>query len=295
MQALERLVFDYLLTRLNDEDLERLKKAVAGRITWDRPATLETAPEPTPQLMIGTPTTRAFEVETVSSLITTRFFYWCPVTGHPADIGRNMVVDAFLRHEAKPKFLIFADSDAVWSKEAAERLVSRDLPLVCATFFRRAIPPTPTCGLMTSRTLSEDRMLYDFGITIRKILERMEYEKSKNPDLLANEINNEIVFEQTPDDLFKIDGCGMHFTCIRRDVFEKVDPPWFKNFGVGGGEDFYFTEKVRKAGIDMYLDLSVYAGHMAGPGTDIGLRDFLVYATSSREQIQKGEGETWKI
>ena len=83
------------------------------------------------------------------------------------------------------------------------------------------------------------------------------------------------------DSLVEVDGCGMHFTMIRRDVFEAIEPPWFVRAGrgkrAGAGSDFYFHgHAIEEAGIESFVDLSVVAGHLLGNWC-IGALDFLAW------------------
>jgi len=88
---------------------------------------------------------------------------------------------------------------------------------------------------------------------------------------------NDIIFPKRDDDLMKIDGCGMHFTLIRRDVLEALSHPYFILDEKRMGEDFYFCQKVQKAGFDLWFDASVYSGHIMGENYVIGLNEFLAF------------------
>lgn len=237
------------------------------------------------RVMIGYPTTRPLDLEHVGSLLQTREFLWCPIVNRPADIGRNMVVEAFLQSDAE--YLLFADSDATWAPGSVDRLVSRNLPMVCGIFFKRDIPPVPTIGPRYGFDVT-GRPTYAFGETIKRINERMRREK-----LNLETVNNNLLLEKSDDDLMPVDGCGMHFVLIRRDVFNKVKPPYFQHFAKESGEDFAFCQKVRDAKIQIFADLSVYSGHISGPGINLGLKQFLMYwAVSSSPDPS---GEVWNM
>jgi GT2 family glycosyltransferase len=144
----------------------------------------------------------------------------------------------------------------------------------------------PTIGPSASTNASGDSM-YNFGKTIEAILERM-----KKSGLSDEEVTNNLVLPKDDSDLFKIDGCGMHFVMIRRDVLEAIDPPWFQYTVAGAGEDFAFCRKVRAAGFDIYADLSVYSGHIVGDGLNFGLRQFLMFYNNTKEINSKEQ--IWK-
>lgn len=229
-------------------------------------------------VMIGMPTTRQLDIEYVMSLITTREFIWSPQKNQPADFSRNVIVQNFLSDPMKPEFLLFTDSDATWlGKQAVDRLIERDLPVVCGMFFKRDIPPVPTMG--PSGGFDErGNQLYHFGKTIEAILARI-----KKSGLKEDEIHNTIVLPKDETDLFEIEGCGTHFVLIKREVLEKIKPPWFQYTTAGAGEDFYFCRKIREAGFSIHADLSVYTGHIAGDGLVFGLKQFLMFYNHTKE------------
>lgn len=240
------------------------------------------------QVVIGMPTTRQLDVEHVISLITTREFTWSPLKNQPADVARNIIISRFLDNPLKPEFLLFTDSDATWDgKKAVDRLVDRNLPFVSGVFFKRDIPPIPTLGPSAGMNETSDNF-YHFGKTIEAIMERLE-----KSGLQDNELNNNIVLPKDETDLFKIDGCGAHFVMIRRDVLEKIKPPWFQYSTQGAGEDFVFCRKVKDAGFDMYADLSVYSGHIVGDGLNFGLKQFLMFYRNTKEI--KPKEQIWKV
>jgi len=88
--------------------------------------------------------------------------------------------------------------------------------------------------------------------------------------------------------LIKVDAVGTGTIAIDRRVFEELEPPWFAydyskvmddNWP---GEDFYFSDKCRKAGIPIYVDTTVTSPHMIDAVVDE--RTFQEY------RIDKGMG-----
>jgi hypothetical protein len=69
------------------------------------------------------------------------------------------------------------------------------------------------------------------------------------------------------EELTKVGGIGTGcFTC-KREVFEKIEPPWFlfprDKWGMLSlGEDYYFSRKAKEAGFDLYVDTTMLCGHM---------------------------------
>ena len=87
---------------------------------------------------------------------------------------------------------------------------------------------------------------------------------------------NAVTFPKEYDDIEEKDGCGMHFTMIRRDVLEALEPPYFVTGSeTGAGEDYYFCQQAQKAGFKIHWDKSVYTGHSSGENYDHGLVQFL--------------------
>jgi hypothetical protein len=65
--------------------------------------------------------------------------------------------------------------------------------------------------------------------------------------------------------LHPVDVLGMGMVCIRRDVFEALEPPWFHHPVVDGrvlGEDHQFYRRVKQAGIPVRLDTRWHALHL---------------------------------
>ena len=222
-------------------------------------------------VFIGTPTTRDFSPQYTTCLFRSRIHgraYFTYVYGQAIDIGRNAVVQSFLKTDFE--YLLMHDSDATWHEDAIERLASRKLPVVTAVIFKRCVPTVPTIGKFCGLSAGGHHM-YSFADTMNRIIDRYQREKQ------GPENHNEQVFKEQPDDLQEIDGCGSHFMLIRRDVLEKIGAPWFECTSPNAGEDFDFCRKVQKAGFKLYVDYSVFTGHIAGPGLEIGAREFMLF------------------
>lgn len=71
------------------------------------------------------------------------------------------------------------------------------------------------------------------------------------------------------DDLHEIKFCGGHFTIIRRDIFNKIDYPWFGPYiyskygcdNLYAGEDVSFCYRVREQGGSIWLAKNIKVGH----------------------------------
>lgn len=74
-----------------------------------------------------------------------------------------------------------------------------------------------------------------------------------------HDYNNIVIWEA--DSLVEVDGCGFGALLTKTSVFRSIPKPWFRD--VGGGEDFYFCRKAKKAGYKIYCDTSLQCGHLA--------------------------------
>lgn len=244
-----------------------------------------------PSIYVATPTSRPWYDNYIISLMgmgEAVKFEWGFLRSQPIDFSRNFLTKhGFLK--SQHDFILYADSDASWSPEGIARLIERNLPVVCGTFFLRKIPPIPAMGPYGSVDVDGKRSYY-FGYMMRKILERFD-KLDIDPDTLTNEY----VLDKSDDDLVEIDGCGGHFVLVRRDVIEGIKEPWFRFTTESAGEDFYFCERVRDAGFKIYADLSVYIGHIAGENFNLGLKEFLMFFENNPKAREQLENEMYKV
>ena len=205
-------------------------------------------------VFIAVPYTRPHLGKFVASLLLTQMpehveFQHLP--DHPVDVARNMLADMFLKGDAK--YL---------------RLISHDVPMICGGMYAKMVPPRPTIGKYLGKN-KVGKDWYDWQYYTEALL---EYLGKHGIQSIAD---NAQVFDEP--ELFEVDGCGMHFTLIRRDVFEAIKKPYFVHMGkTGSGEDFYFCKKVKEAGFPIYTDLSIHTGHLTGEDYDFGLRELLI-------------------
>ncbi len=62
---------------------------------------------------------------------------------------------------------------------------------------------------------------------------------------------------------FPVDVTGMHFVLIKREVFEKVQKPWFHwEEDDGPSEDFFFYERTKEAGYEVRIFSEVRLSHL---------------------------------
>ena len=202
------------------------------------------------------------------------------VYGLSVDDARNILTKLFL--DTDSEFLMFIDNDASWASGSIERLISHNKPIVCGGMYTKDVPPMPTMGKYMGTT-PDGKVRYHFQSYVNRLVEYCQ----KHDIVRLSE--NENLFPEP--ELMEIDGCGMHFTLIRRDVIEKVDYPWFVMQGKSGaGEDFYFCKRAKAAGYKLYTDLSVQTAHGAGESYDFGIRE-LMDINNMILQNESGESE----
>ncbi len=145
----------------------------------------------------------------------------------PLEHARNLQVHRFLATDCTHLFLL--DSDCVPAERTVERLLALDLPIV------------------TAPHLTEVK-----GEVGPMVVDRAPGGYRQHLPL---------------EGLQKVDACGGSGLCIRREVLEKLGPPWFRFLMdeqglLVKGEDFYFCERAYKAGYEVWADLDLIQEHI---------------------------------
>ena len=92
--------------------------------------------------------------------------------------------------------------------------------------------------------------------------------------------------------LLKVDYIGTGSILIAREVFEKIEPPWFQNiYGIEAnwadewpGEDIGFSEKCQRAGVNMWVDTTTTSPHVGD--RLIGEKTFRAYLEQHPEKYR---------
>jgi GT2 family glycosyltransferase len=69
------------------------------------------------------------------------------------------------------------------------------------------------------------------------------------------------IMEIPENKLVSVDATGMHCILIRREVFEKIERPYF--FYDSTSEDMNFCKKAIKAGFEILVDTGITCGHLS--------------------------------
>lgn len=194
-----------------------------------------------PVVMIACPTTDKVWAETATCIINlTHSSFYRTITsffrGGLIHRSRNELANLFLRHDAKPDYLLFVDSDMVFRPDALELLLLDHKDIVTANAFSRQYPVKPVVGMFDPVKIGKVNILVDFQ---KDILE-------------------------------PVDSCGMAFTLISRRAMEQVTaahpkPFNFIFFPETDGElpeDSAFCWRAKEVGLQVWHDSRVQIGHI---------------------------------
>ena len=144
--------------------------------------------------------------------------------------NRNKIVEDALKTEAE--WIFFLDDDLLFEPNCLNKLLERNVDAVVGLSLRRSVPFFP----LAYRGQKEDGRC--------------------TPITLTSETSG----------LIEIDAATAGGLLIRRNVFEKMQEPYFKMAQIPGsdaGEDLWFCMNMRKAGFKLWLDTDVRFGHIA--------------------------------
>lgn len=134
-------------------------------------------------------------------------------------------------------YLLFIDDDMIFPPDTLKRLLGHNREVVGVNSYSRVLPLSSTVGLMDKKG------------------------KYMHPDYHTP-------YEmRIPEELFKAYFVGCGVCLIDMAVFDRIKKPWFKfeadeNGMIIHGEDGWFCEQVKKAGIDVWCDPTIPIGHI---------------------------------
>ncbi len=200
-----------------------------------------------PTVAVGIPSTWAIHRESV-----TAFNFMMQTLRHsdrvlqieqPAvvSVARNTLIEAFLALPDDVQYLLLFDDDMVVPANVIDQLVRYGLPFVSAYCTRKTWPFLPVPATFTNTTLEAN------GDTLHHYKPITDMEPNTG--------------------LHRCDATGAAAICIRRDVLEAMEPPYFAF--IGGGEDYYFCRKVAEVktpempdGVWIMIDTGTEVGHV---------------------------------
>jgi SAM-dependent methyltransferase len=158
--------------------------------------------------------------------------------GYTVEDARNMIVAGALTLDPKVTHLLFIDDDMVFERDAAERLLAHDVPIIGGLCHNRRHPYMP----ILMRRWPESVKIPGYGYIY----------------------DWELEVEARGSPVLDVDATGAAFLLVKREVFEDLaargEPAPFKN--TGGGEDVSFCERARAAGYSIKVDTSLDIGHI---------------------------------
>jgi GT2 family glycosyltransferase len=164
--------------------------------------------------------------------------------GGTLGMARNALVVQFLQTDAQ--WLVMIDDDHAIDPQFLRRWLYKhetkineplNHPIMASLYLLRGAPFAPTLYGVGDPSSLEHRYdhfsLYDFPTS--GVVDRTRDGRS-------------------------ICAAGASGMFVRRDVYEKIPPPWYRLDEIG--EDFYFCEKVQKVGFPICVDLDSRLGHI---------------------------------
>lgn len=192
--------------------------------------------------------------------------------GATVDDNQNDIVLKFLESDAE--YLVLVEDDMVFEPNTASMMawkmaetnqVGIDIAILCGLYFQRSDVPAPHFYRRTGirdvngeKAIQHESMVSDVEI----MLAELDVETTDQPYVLLPGQGGE-------RSVMEIDAGSTGLACIRRDVFERVDYPWFRRMGAEVGQpggtapDLAFFFRAAEADIATYGDLGICAGHLA--------------------------------
>lgn len=164
------------------------------------------------------------------------------------DNARNMLVDQFLKTDCEWAFWI--DSDMVLPKETLVQLYKvaqeKNSKMVTGVYYQRVGKHWPVLWNRSPETENG-----------KKIRHQNEEAAKTNKYLGAFTMPGpECKYP------FKVHAAGFGCTLIHREVFERMEKPWFKFIKGVCSEDFYFFVEAQELGYELWADPSLEIGHI---------------------------------
>ena len=107
------------------------------------------------------------------------------------------------------------------------------------------------------------KMLYQCDAAISACLYRAKQKQGFNYAAWKKQGDGYTPIQSWTGNWFPVDVTGLHFCLIKREVFEKVSKPYFHwEEDTAVSEDFYFFEKAKQVGYDVWIFSEVRLSHL---------------------------------
>jgi len=156
----------------------------------------------------------------------------------------------WLANNFQGDWLFYADNDHIFPPETIIRLLSHNVPIVSGLYFKRGDNFDPQ--VWTWDHFDEVEKNNHYTPMIGAVGEYLKRHRDELTD-------GRIVKCLAQPELIECDAVGGGCLLVRREVFEKMDKPYFGNHVA---EDLEFSRRVKEAGFKIYADLSVMVGHL---------------------------------
>ncbi len=150
------------------------------------------------------------------------------------DIALEALTEEFLKTDNE--WMLFLETDMTHPKDTIAKLIRHNLPVVS--------------GVQTWKTKPFVPMVYRYRPMVL-------WGQGKDTQWKTGPY--QAIDDWKDGDLLQVDGVPCGCLLVRRDVFEKIQRPWFSF--EGGTQDLYFCKKVLAAGFTIHCDTSVDCGH----------------------------------
>jgi hypothetical protein len=176
-------------------------------------------------------------------------FDW--VWGSYVDAMRNNAAEKAVKGDYD--FLLMLDADQYYPANTVEKLVNNDKPVCGGLYYWKTLK----CAKDKNGNLKKGNGGIQYTYAPHA------YKKRK---AMFGEARYDHLWEiDDKDGLQEVDGLGGGGMCIRKDVFDKMDAPFFECFWTAGamsGEDLNFCINAQAKGFKIFIDLDLEFGHI---------------------------------
>lgn len=186
------------------------------------------------KICIGIPTNRGFKSQTVLSLANMLIyseldhFITIPTEGFNTAENRNFTVAKAILNNCS--HILFSDDDMVYEPDALGRLLVYDKDIIGTLYNIRRLPPAYVIEYLENGIKTDEEA-------------RLQTEP------------------------FRVKAVGTGFLLVKTDVFRKLESPffgykWNDNGSVKMSTDWFFEEKAREAGFEIWVDPTLKISHI---------------------------------